>query len=260
METDKVVIPKLTVKTLSDRAISIDLASEIKTIANIKHALEKHGTLPAARQTLLLAGRVLLDHEAVPEAESTIYLFFYEPSALLADPIEAAIDWDTKNRMKAFKGLYLFSTRRFVEAAILLIDALSTFSETLFIPFKDCVKYAAIAAMLTMDRPTILKKLVKSPEVLEVIHELRHLDDYINAFYNCRYREFFAALGNIESEFKNDWLIAPHTQYIIKEMRIRAYSQILQSYRSLTIVSMAQSFGVTESFIDRYISRIILSF
>ena len=34
-------------------------------------------------------------------------------------------------------------------------------------------------------------------------------------------------------------------------MRILAYNQLLQSYRSLTLESMARSFGVSEEFIDR---------
>lgn len=273
METDKVATsklsdqdvalaeqeakPKLSVKTLSDRVIPVELVAQIKSIGDVKGYLERHGVVSAQKQTLISCGRVLLDHEPVPAPDSVIHLFYYEPTALIADPIEAAADWDTKNRMKVFKGLYLFSIRKFHEAAPLLIDSLTTFSETSFMPFKDCVNYAAIASMLVLDRPTILKTLVKSPEVLEVINDLPHMEAYINSLYNCRYREFFLALGSLESEMKNDWLIEPHVQYIIKEMRIRAYTQIMQSYRSLTLESMAKSFGVTADFIDREVSRFI---
>ena len=43
-------------------------------------------------------------------------------------------------------------------------------------------------------------------------------------------------------------------------MRILAYAQHLQSYRSLTLESMALAFGVTVEFIDRYVpSPIALS-
>lgn len=251
METEEVVIPKFTVKTLSDRSIPIDLASEVRTIADVRVALEKHGISGARTATLISAGRVLNEQESAPSAESTIYLFYYEPSALLADPIEAAKDWDTKNRLKVFKGLYFFSKRKFSEAAPLLIDSLTTFSETNFIPFKDCVKYAALAAMLVVDRPTIVTKLIRSPEVLEVINDLSHMETYINSFYNCRYREFFMSMASLEQVLQSDWLVAPHLQFIEKEMRVRAYAQILQSYRSLTLSSMAQSFGVTVDFIDR---------
>ena len=36
-------------------------------------------------------------------------------------------------------------------------------------------------------------------------------------------------------------------------MRILAYSQLLESYRSLTLDSLALSFGVTIDFIDTYV-------
>lgn len=40
-------------------------------------------------------------------------------------------------------------------------------------------------------------------------------------------------------------------RHYVREMRIVAYAQLLESYRSLTITSMAQAFGVTEDYIDR---------
>ncbi|KAG5463187.1 MAG: 26S proteasome non-ATPase regulatory subunit 6-like protein [Olpidium bornovanus] len=40
-------------------------------------------------------------------------------------------------------------------------------------------------------------------------------------------------------------------------MRIKAYAQLLESYRSMTLESMAQAFGVGEEFIDSDLSRFI---
>ncbi len=37
--------------------------------------------------------------------------------------------------------------------------------------------------------------------------------------------------------------IAPHRAFYVRELRILAYSQFLQSYRSVTLASMATSFG-----------------
>jgi len=36
-------------------------------------------------------------------------------------------------------------------------------------------------------------------------------------------------------------------------MRILAYSQLLESYRSLTLESLAAAFGVTVDYIDKYV-------
>ena len=41
------------------------------------------------------------------------------------------------------------------------------------------------------------------------------------------------------------------SRYYIREMRILAYTQLLESYRSLTLQYMANAFGVSEEFIDR---------
>ena len=41
-------------------------------------------------------------------------------------------------------------------------------------------------------------------------------------------------------------------------MRILAYAQLLQSYSSLTLESLAHAFGVTVDFVDKYV--ILFSF
>lgn len=50
---------------------------------------------------------------------------------------------------------------------------------------------------------------------------------------------------------KYDRLLFPHYRYYVREMRIVAYSQLLESYRSLTLEYMADAFGVTIDFIDQ---------
>ena len=48
-------------------------------------------------------------------------------------------------------------------------------------------------------------------------------------------------------------MLHPHSRFYVREMRILAYNQLLQSYRSLTLDSMARSFGVSIEFIDTYV-------
>lgn len=52
-------------------------------------------------------------------------------------------------------------------------------------------------------------------------------------------------------------MLSPHYRYYVREMRIKAYSQLLESYSSLTLDYMANSFGVTKDFIDRELHRFI---
>lgn len=55
----------------------------------------------------------------------------------------------------------------------------------------------------------------------------------------------------VEKELRHDRLLAPHYRYYVREMRILAYTQLLESYRSLTLQYMATAFGVSTEFIDR---------
>lgn len=48
-----------------------------------------------------------------------------------------------------------------------------------------------------------------------------------------------------------------HYAYYIREMKIKAYAQLLESYRSLTLDYMAEAFGVTEDYMDADLSRYI---
>lgn len=86
---------------------------------------------------------------------------------------------------------------------------------------------------------------------MECIKLTPHLEEFINSLYNCRYGEFFASLAALEPMLKDDWLLSAHATFIIKEMRIRAYSQMLESYSSLSLAVMAKAFNVSVEFIDK---------
>ncbi|PPQ96433.1 hypothetical protein CVT26_005065 [Gymnopilus dilepis] len=45
-------------------------------------------------------------------------------------------------------------------------------------------------------------------------------------------------------------ILAPHTRYYIREMHILTYTQLLESYRSLTLESLSAAFGVSQAFVD----------
>ena len=48
-------------------------------------------------------------------------------------------------------------------------------------------------------------------------------------------------------------ILSPHARYYVREMRILAYAQLLKSYRSLTLESLSQAFGVGVEFVDRFV-------
>ena len=90
-------------------------------------------------------------------------------------------------------------------------------------------------------------------------YNLPEIRDYLISYYNCQYDKFFISLSQLETALKNNRYFSKHTQYYIREMRLAGYKQLLASYSSLAISYMADSFGVTEDFIDSELSKFIAS-
>ncbi|CAG0882437.1 unnamed protein product [Darwinula stevensoni] len=155
--------------------------------------------------------------------------------------IEEGGDWDRRNRLKVYEGLYSLAVRDFPLAASLFLDTISTFTSYELMDYPSFVTYT----------------VVKGAEILEVLHSHEPVKKYLFSLYNCQYADFFKQLAHTEQMMKRDRYWTSHYRYYVREMRILAYTQLLESYRSLTLQYMADSFGVTEDFIDRELSRFI---
>uniref|UniRef100_A0A4W3HAR8 26S proteasome non-ATPase regulatory subunit 6 n=1 Tax=Callorhinchus milii TaxID=7868 RepID=A0A4W3HAR8_CALMI len=165
---------------------------------------DKEGALTAFRKTY--DKTVALGHRL----DIVFYLLriglFYMDNDLITRNIEKAKslieeggDWDRRNRLKVYQGMYCVAIRDFKQAAELFLDTVSTFTSYELMDYKTFVTYTV----------------------------------YVN------------------------WLFAAHYRYYVREMRILAYSQLLESYRSLTLTYMAEAFGVSVEFIDQELSRFI---
>lgn len=76
----------------------------------------------------------------------------------------------------------------------------------------------------------------------------------VSSLYNGNYKTFFQSLASVEEQFlTQDRYLHEHKNWFIREMRLRAYQQLLQSYRVVGLDSMAHDFGVTTDFLDRYV-------
>ncbi|KAJ5387812.1 hypothetical protein N7509_010353 [Penicillium cosmopolitanum] len=86
------------------------------------------------------------------------------------------------------------------------------------------------------------------------------LANLVNSLYNGNYRSFFVALAAVEDHFlTQDRYLHEHRAWFVREMRLRAYQQLLQSYRVVGLNSMASDFGVTVDFLDRDLAKFISS-
>ncbi|KAG0701692.1 26S proteasome subunit RPN7-domain-containing protein [Suillus ampliporus] len=172
--------------------------------------------------------------------------------------IEEGGDWDRRNRLKVYRGLHMISIRQFKTGGALLLDALSTFTATELTTYNDFVALTIIVNALTLKRVDLKKRLITAPEVISVLPEIPTLGDLLNNLHDCHYAKFFVALATLEQTYLlPSRLLSPHTRYYVREMRILAYSQLLESYRSLTLESLSGAFGVSVEFVDSELSRFI---
>ncbi|PVU95108.1 hypothetical protein BB560_005885 [Smittium megazygosporum] len=167
-------------------------------------------------------------------------------------------DWERRNRLKAYQMVWHTYKRDFQKASKLFQECISTFATPELMPFSEFVQIGVIVCVLALERGPLKEKIINCPEVLEIIVEHPVLSTLLNSLYECKYSEFFKSLAATEQQYlKVNRYFLPHIRYYTREMRIKAYAQLLQSYRSLTLSSMAASFGVSEDFIDRELSRFV---
>ena len=96
--------------------------------------------------------------------------------------------------------------------------------------------------------------------MLQVLDEIPHLRSFVTSLYACEYGNFFRALADVEqTHILTSRALHQHARFYVREMRIIAYSQLLESYQSLSIDNMATAFGVSGDFIDSELSRFIAS-
>uniref|UniRef100_A0A6N2MRJ9 26S proteasome regulatory subunit RPN7 n=1 Tax=Salix viminalis TaxID=40686 RepID=A0A6N2MRJ9_SALVM len=190
--------------------------------------------------------------------------FFYMDFDLISKSIDKANnlfeeggDWERKNRLKVYEGLYCMSTRNFKKAADLFLDSISTFTTYELFPYDTFIFYTVLTSIISLDRVSLKQKVVDAPEILTVIGKIPHLSEFLNSLYDCQYKSFFSAFAGLTEQIKLDRYLHPHFRYYMREVRTVVYSQFLESYKSVTIEAMAKAFGVTLEFIDLELSRFI---
>lgn len=171
--------------------------------------------------------------------------------------IEEGGDWDRRNRLKVYQGIYCIAVRDFKSAANFFLDTISTFTSYELMDYQTFVRYTVYIAMISLPRNELKSKVVKGSEIQEVLHSIPDVKDYLDSLYSCQYAEFFVTLSGVEALLRKDYLVNPHYRFYIREMRVLAYTQLLESYRSLTLQYMADAFGVKIEYIDAELSRFI---
>lgn len=196
-----------------------------------------------------------------------IDFFFADKIAVRSelDQLKLAIDkggdWERRNRYKTYNGLFLMWTRQFKQAADLLLDSLATFTSTEIASYDQIVEYAVLCGAIALERVDLKQRVIDCPEVLSRLPSRKSLEPITmltNSLYTCEYASFFQALATVETTvLRADRYLSAHSSYYVREMRRIAYAQLLESYKTLSIKSMAEAFGVSPSFVDADLARFI---
>ncbi|KAH3901023.1 probable 26S proteasome regulatory subunit RPN7 [Saccharomycodes ludwigii] len=175
--------------------------------------------------------------------------------------IEKGGDWERRNRYKTYKGIHCLATRNFKEASQLLVDSLATFTSLELTSYENIATYASVAGLFSLDRTDLNVKIINSPEILSMLNTtpaLQSISSLTISLYTSDYQSYFPFLletyDNVLIPCK---YLNKHADYFIREMRRKVYAQLLESYKTLSLKSMAQSFGVSVEFLDNDLCKFI---
>lgn len=236
--------------TIMDKA---DFFMKIKDPVTAKkiylEAYEK--TIGVSKRLEVLMQIILIAYQASDVSEMKLYI---EKCVVL---LEEGGDWERKNKLKVYQGVYYIMVRDFKNAALKLLDCMSTFNSPEVVDFETCVFYTVLSSMMTLERSDIKTKVMKNSEVLSCIKENNALNTFLNSYYTCDYAGFFRVLVDIVKQVEDSKILSSHRKFIIKELRIMIYTQFLESYKSVTLECMAEAFGVSQIFLDKELSEFI---
>jgi 26S proteasome regulatory subunit N7 len=193
-------------------------------------------------------------------------LFFYDDLdaakkhiALAEDELVKGAEWERRNKLKVYKGLYHMMRREIKEAAQQFLGALATFTATEVVEHRQFIFYTVITSMVSLDRKKNKDEVISSPEVQTTVHDTPHLKEFMTALHGCKYSTFFAEFPGLLDQVLRDRRLSLQYRYVMRHLRLNAYRQFLTSYKSVTIAAMASAFGVGPDFIDTEIASFIAS-
>jgi len=166
-------------------------------------------------------------------------------------------DWDRRNRLKVYRGLQRLLERDIKGAASLLIDCIATFSCNEICSYEEFIVYSIMSNLLHLPRPQIKAQILDGPEILSIAKGIPVVIELVQSLYDCDYKTFLNAMVKVEPILHGDRYFQPHLSFWMRELHILAYKQFLDSYQSVTLQAMADSFGVSINFIDHHASRFI---
>ncbi|KAF5222948.1 putative proteasome regulatory non-ATPase subunit 7 [Trypanosoma cruzi] len=164
-------------------------------------------------------------------------------------------DWERRNRLKVYEGIYHVFIRDFKRGSELLLDSISTFASSELMDFNEFILITVVASLPVLSRSELKQQILDSPEVRSAnIKDVFHL---ITVIYNCRYKEVFSALDTVCQHLRGIVYLSQHVNYFFREVRVLVFTQFLDSYSSVTLNSMSAAFGIPPPVLDSMLGTLI---
>lgn len=80
--------------------------------------------------------------------------------------IEEGGDWDRRNRLKVYQGVYSVAIRDFKAAAQFFLDTVSTFTSYELMDYTTFVRYTVYVSMISLPRNELRDKVIKGKKIL----------------------------------------------------------------------------------------------
>lgn len=156
-----------------------------------------------------------------------------------------------------YRGVQALLKRDLAEAATQFLDTLSTYSCYELFDHRDFVALTVACALPGLPRADLKRRILDAPEFVSVATQLGGIGELATSLFHCDYASFLPALERAVGTMRSSWAMAAHADFVCRELRVRVYAQLLESYRSVQLASMASAFGVSVEFLDRELSRFI---
>ncbi|KAI5179681.1 26S proteasome regulatory subunit N7 [Nematocida sp. AWRm80] len=170
--------------------------------------------------------------------------------------IDLGIDWNRKNKYKVYQGLVSLLSRDYSGCSIFL-ECISTFDCRELFEYDELILYCIYIGIMTLSRQEIKKKLIDSSEVCEVVKNIPGAFDLVNNYYECNYGSIFKDIYVFSTELVNNINITD-IDYFIYTIKVRLYTQLLTSYKAISIDQMSSIFGVSLQYIQNDLEEMIL--
>lgn len=173
--------------------------------------------------------------------------------------IEKDCDWDRRNKFKVYQGLYHMLKCEYKKAADLFASTLATFQCTELFSYEDFVNYTIFCSLISFDRKSLDEKILKSTDVIEVKNKCEKAYGLVQALQSCYYDTVFLKMTDFCTEFNSDVFIGERMMFFMEEIKIRVYNQLLESYSSIRLNSMAEAFCVSEEYLENDLNQFIVN-